>query len=534
MWVVGVAGVIAASTRMASTAQALPGRAPGVTPGGASGTITILHTNDIHGDLSPFLVDTGDATAQTGEPGRPFQQYSRPGVIGGFARLAGAVEEIRRQRGAANVLLVDAGDTFGDGLLANLTRGAATLRLMDALGYDWMALGNHDYEYTADHTRELQSTVRFPMRAANAIVRSTGATFLGDPTRVATVGGLRVGLLALTYQNTDQTENKANTRDLAFTNGIDAARRYVPQLRKRADVVVVVSHQGTTVDSLLGERVPGIDIIVGGHSHDRIEPPRRAGGAWMVQALSDASALGELTVTVRNGRVIAVEGVVHQLYADQYSADPRFAALLDSMRAPYRDTLGAVIATAADRIARQYKSESPVDKLAAELLRRHAKADAAFLPGLGFGVTIQPGAITRELLVGLFPHPTTVITETLTGAQILSVLEQSAANLRPVDPMDGVGGLVQTAGLRWTLDFTRPVGKRVRDVSVGGTPLEPTRAYRVATNGGLLQGTHRYTAFADGLDIVREPTPFIVMLERAIGAMGTVHAPPLGEVTMVP
>jgi len=533
MWVGGVACVLGASTRTVSAAWALHSRAPRTTAGGASGTFTLLHTNDIHGNLSPFLVDTGDATAQTGDQDRSYQQYSRRGVIGGFARLAGAVEVIRRQRGTANVLLVDAGDTFGDGLLANLTRGAATLRLMDALGYDWMALGNHDYEYTADHTKELQSTVRFPMRAANAIVRATGATFLGDPTRVVTVGGLRVGLLALTYQNTDQTENKANTRDLTFTNGIDAAQRYVPPLRKRADVVIVVSHQGTTVDSLLGERVPGIDIIVGGHSHDRIEPPRRVGGAWMVQALSDASALGELTVTVRNGRVAEVGGQVHELYADHYAPDPRFAALLDSIRAPYSDTLAAVIATAADRIARQYKSESPVDKLAAELLRRHAKADAAFLPGLGFGVTIQPGPITRELLVGLFPHPTTVVTESLTGAQIISVLEQSATNLRPVDPIDGVGGLVQTAGLRWTLDLTRPVGSRVRDVSVGANPLEPTRAYRVATNGGLLQGIHRYTAFANGRDIVREPTPFIVMLERAIAAMATVHAPALGDVTMV-
>src|SRR6185437_12870302 len=232
-----------------------------------------------------------------------------------------AVADIRKARGANRVILLDAGDTFGDALLSNLTRGEATMRLLDAIGYTFMALGNHDYEYTSDNTRRLQTLIHFPMRAANAIVRSTGQPFLGDPTLVVTTGGVRVGLLALTYHNTDQTSNKDNTKDLTFQSGIDVARRSVPELRRRADVVVVVSHQGTVIDSILAERVPGIDIIVGGHSHDRIQPPRRVGNSWIVQALSDASALGELTVTVADGHVSHVEGTVHELYADRYKPD---------------------------------------------------------------------------------------------------------------------------------------------------------------------------------------------------------------------
>ena len=387
------------------------------------------------------------------------------------------------------MILVDAGDTFGDGLLANLTRGEATMRLMNALGYQFMALGNHDFEYTTGRTRELQSLASFPMRAANAIVTATGAPFLGDPTIVVTAGGVRVGLLALGYHNTDQTGNKDNTRELSFTNGIEVARAAVPALRGRADVVVVVSHQGTAVDSMLAAQVPGIDIIVGGHSHDRITPPRRVARTWIVQALSDASALGELRVTVADGRVTTVSGTVQELYADHYTPDPRFAQLLDSIRRPYLDTLQAVVATATTRIGRQYKSESPVDVLAADILRREGNADVAFLPGLGFGVTIQPGPITREMVFGLFPHPTSVIHEQLTGGQILAVLEQSATNLRPLNDLDRVGGLIQTSGARWTVDLTKPVGHRVSDVRIGDRVLDENRLYRVTTNGGrLLQG----------------------------------------------
>ena len=143
---------IMSRTVFAALLLAACSRAP-ATVRGPSGTFRILHTNDIHGDLREFHVDTGNATAQTGDPGRSPQQYPRAGIIGGFPRLAAAVNDIRQRRGAQNVMLVDAGDTFGDQLLSNLTRGAATLTMMDALGYDFMALGNHDYEYTADRTR---------------------------------------------------------------------------------------------------------------------------------------------------------------------------------------------------------------------------------------------------------------------------------------------------------------------------------------------------------------------------------------------
>ena len=502
-------------------------------PAKPSGTFTILHTNDIHGDLTEFVVDTGDATAQTGDPGRSYQQYPRLGMIGGFARLATAVDRARQAHPAGSVLLVDAGDTFGDGLVANLTRGAATVRMMDALRYTFMALGNHDYEYTTGRTRELQRMVQFPMRAANAIVAATNAPFLGDPTLVVNAGGVRVGLLALTYHNTDQTGNKDNTRDLSFTNGIEMARRYVSALRKRADVVVVVSHQGTAVDSVLGVQVPGIDIIVGGHSHDRITPPRRVGGAWMVQALSDASALGEVTVTVTDGRVATVRGTVNELYSDRYDPDPRFSRMLDSIRAPFADTLQAVVAVATDRIGRQYKSESPIDVLAAEVLRRYGHADVAFLPGLGFGVTIQPGPVTREMLVRFFPHPTAVIHERLSGRQILAIFEQSAVDLKPANDLDRVGGLIQTAGLRYTVDLTRPVGHRIENVHVGERAIDENARYAVMTNGGLLQGTHRQATFASGSDIVRDERPFDAVLEQGIRVQSTIHAPMIGAVTLV-
>lgn len=260
---------------------------------------------------------------------------------------------------------------------------------------------------------------------------------------------------------------------------------------------------------------------------------RRGSAAGENWRTVDASALGEVTVTVRGERVTGAAGEVHELFADRYGPDPRFAALLDSLREPHREELEAVIATAATDVGRRYKSESPVDKLAGEMLREYANAEIAMLPGLGFGTTIRPGPVTREMLYNLFPHPSAVVTVTMTGAQVLATPEQSATNLRPADDMDRVGGLLQTSGIGWTPDLRKPVGQRVSDVSVAGVPLDPARGYRVVTTGGILQGTHRYTAVAQGRDIRRDERNVTAVLEEAFRRRGTVRAPKMGDVTLI-
>ncbi|WP_083320636.1 bifunctional metallophosphatase/5'-nucleotidase [Hymenobacter glacialis] len=497
-----------------------------------NGTFTILHTNDIHGRHRPFAVAPGNATSQTGDAGRPPSSFEHAGTVGGFAHLATAVAQVRQQRGPANVLLLDGGDTFGDDFVANQTKGAANIRLMNALGYQFMALGNHDFDYGSARTRELQQLARFPMRGANVTDKATGEPFLGDPTQVFTVGGMRVGLLSLTYHNTGLTGNPKNTAELTFGNGLEAARRYLPGLRARADVVVVLSHQGTKVDELLARQVPGIDLIVGAHSHDLITPPRQVAGVWVVQALSDAAVLGQLTVQVQNGRLTKVEGIAPTLWTDQYPADPAVAALVDSLRAPYRAQLEEVLATATGRIGRQYKSPSPFDQLAGELLREATNAEVAFLPGVGYGVSLEAGPITREALYTLLPHPSKLVTMTLTGAQLLALLEQSATNLNPGDDLKRVGGLIQSSGLAWTADLGRPTGQRVRGVQVNGQPLAPTRAYRVVTHNGMLSGIHRYTTFAQGQQIEKLDKGVTDVVEAGLRRRGTIAPPVLARVTI--
>lgn len=119
---------------------------------------------------------------------------------------------------------------------------------MNVVGYDFMTLGNYDFDYGLERTRELQRIAQFPMRSANIIERAGGEPLFGDPMRVLTVNGIKVGLLALGYHNTPFTGDRANVRGLEFMNGIESARRLVPEMRRHVETIIVVSHQGSKVD----------------------------------------------------------------------------------------------------------------------------------------------------------------------------------------------------------------------------------------------------------------------------------------------
>lgn len=503
--------------------------------GARESTFTIVHTNDFHGRHLPFRAVTPDATSQTDDPGEAdTYRFGRTAGVGGLAQLAAVVKRLRAQSGSNDsVLLLHAGDTFSDDLLGNLTEGEAVVRVMDRLGYDFTALGNHDFDYGPQRTRELQDMVSFPMRAANIIDRSTGEPVHGSPIQVLERGGVKVGLLAMGYTHTPWTASKKSVKGLEFKSAVETARQYVPELRRQADVVVVVSHLGTTGDEVLAREVDGIDLIIGGHSHDHLAPAKQIGGTRIVQALSDGAEYGVVEVAFGNGKVVDVRSQVKTLWSDEVEPDAEVEQQIAALREPHRQRLEQTIFTAAGPIPREYKSESPFDKLVGEILIQETGADVAMLPGVGYGLTLGPGPVSREQLYTLLAHPAKVAAVTLSGAQIQRTLEQSATNQKPAEPLDTVGGLIQTVGIEWTADLTQPPGQRVRDVRIGGEPLDPERSYRVATHSGMLGGIHRYDELGKGSAIQRTDTKVVDAVEQALMDQGKVRAPQTGEVKLI-
>ncbi|MDX5420307.1 MAG: bifunctional metallophosphatase/5'-nucleotidase [Hymenobacteraceae bacterium] len=499
-------------------------------------SVHILHTNDMHGTYMPFLTTTGNATAQTGDPGRDtLITFNREGRIGGFAYLAGAVKNVRSEKGAGNVLLLDGGDTFSDDQLGNLTKGEAMIRLMNAISYDLMALGNHDFDYGLQRTRELEQIANFPMRAANIIDDSTQQPVFGVPYLIKEMSGLKVAVLAIGYRNTPETGNPDNVKGLSFKVGQEVAKKYVPELRQKADIVVVLSHEGTAVDYKMAREVEGIDLIIGAHSHDILEPRKKIGQTYVVQALSDGAVLGDTELIIAGNKLEDVKTHYHWLWNDRLQPDEEVQALIDELRKPHLSKLQEAVVESKDVIGRQYKSESPFDRLVGNLLLEGYNGDVAILPGVGYGISLKPGMVTSEDIYKLLPHPPKIVTLTMTGKQLKQTLEQSAKNLKPDNKLEAVGGLIQTTGIRYDMDLSKPIGQRISNATVKKQPVSDAKNYAIVTHTGLLTGLHNYDEIGRGQNINRTGQPLTDFIIQKLKEKRVVEMPlNMGEVTIKP
>jgi 5'-nucleotidase / UDP-sugar diphosphatase len=207
--------------------------------------------------------------------------------------------------------------------------------------------------------------------------------------------------------------------------------------------------------------------------------------------------------------------------------------LVDELRQPYLAKLQEKVGESKDEIGRQYKSESPFDKLVGNLLLEGYKGEVAMMPGVGYGITLKKGPITSEEVYKLLPHPSKIATLTMTGAQLKQTLEQSAKNLKPDDKLNAVGGLIQTAGIKYELDLTKPIGQRISNVRIGNAPVNDSKSYKVVTNSGMLTGLHNYNEIGKGQNIKKTDKLLTEFIIEQIKAKKTIALPQnMGEVVI--
>lgn len=489
--------------------------------------IVILHTNDFHGHLEPWHEWEG-----------PYKGQLR----GGLAYLAAVASQARQEAAdnGAGVLMLDAGDAIGDTMIQDLTKGDAMIQTMREIGYDGMAMGNHEPDFGPQRMAELEQRSDFPILAANVLNENEEPAF--QPYIIKEVNGLKVGILGLGYHNTAETSSQKNVRGLQFTSGIAAARRWVPVIRKEgADVVVVLSHQGLSVDLQTAREVKGIDAIIGGHSHNRTEQPIIENGIPVVQAGAHGSDLGKLELAVENGKVSVVQGMLLPVLASNFVPDVQVESRVAQLEGPHRDQMDQVVGQAEGEIVRAQtinpgqpsprNQESPADSLFTDILRQRMNTDVAFLPGLGYGIAIPPGSITRAQITQLLPHlETKVWTMRMSGSSIQEVLEQAVTNFSAEKATDRVGGVIQVSGLTFKYDKGAPAGQRVWEVTVNGEPLQPDRQYTVATNSLLAQGGHKYAEFKQAQERAESDLKLTDVVIEHLQQSGPVSTPPPGRI----
>lgn len=437
-------------------------------------TLTILHTNDHHGRF----------------------WKSSKGEYGLAARKT-VVDRVRAEAAArgGHVLLLDAGDVNTGVPESDMQDAEPDVRGMNAMGYDAMAVGNHEFDNPLSVLRRQQGWMDFPLLAANVYDASGQRLF--PAYHLFRLRGLTVAVFGLTTETTALVGNPEHVKGLTFRPAVDEARELVPQLRGQADVVVALTHLGyaeselpgvpQTGSEILARAVPGIDLIVDGHSHTRLDVPAQENGTVIVQAGEYGKYVGRVDLLVEGGRVRLADASLLpvNLAGEAVPEDQAMLALLAPFQEKGQDALRTVIGHAAgdfpaDRAVMR-SAQTALGSLVCRAVMDKTGADAAVLNSGGIRAGLAAGPITYKDVLTVKPFGNTVCTVDMTAEELAEYLRMTAS-LPP-----GSGGFAQYGGVGFTLR-----GGRVGDVVVNGAPLEAGRMYTVAVDSYLAAGGDGY------------------------------------------
>jgi 5'-nucleotidase / UDP-sugar diphosphatase len=437
---------------------------------GAQGVpLTILHTNDTHGHLLPFSYPDSAASGGGLQGLRVYKD------IGGIARRATLVKRIRETLAARKtpVWLVDIGD-YSDGTPFSIEyHGEADLAAMNAVGYDFGTLGNHEFNNPLSQVKKLIAAAKYQLVSANLVERPSGKALV-TPYVIRKVGPVRVALFGLMTK--EAATYPAAKEGVDVKEEIESAKAIVPRLRKQADIVVLLSHAGEDTDERLGAEVPGIDVIVGGHSHSRLPSgdfvwrgddlkTNDVSGTVIVQAYQWGGELGRLDLLFLKD----AKGAWH---VDRYRArllpvgadippDPATAAVVDQFWRPIAPRYGEVIGQAAGEFSARGEDQAEYN-LMADALRESFGADFTVENMGGIRAPLLKGTVTRGDLVTLDPFNNTVVLFKATGLQIRQLLERHSPAV---------------SGIKY-----RVQNRKLVEATIGGQPLDDAKTYSGVTN----------------------------------------------------
>lgn len=430
--------------------------------------LVIVHQNDFHGHLESF----------------DFERVQR----GGIARLAGLVDQLRAQYDG-RVLWLDGGDTWHGTTLANLWYGESVVDAFNVAGLDAMVLGNHEFNYEQDILRQRIAQAQFAVLSANTIFDTDG-TSIADPYVILDVDGLKVGVIGLTTPTTAWAASPINVRNLTFKDPIVVLNELLPEVRAQADLVVLLTHLGHDEDQLIAEKVSGIDVIVGGHSHSLVPKPVVVGDTVIVQANEYGKYLGVLRLVVEDGRIVEHDGHLIEVTRNT-SAHPQVAQVVEKWKANLAGELERVIGETAIHLEGQRSAvrtrQTNFGYLVADSMRSIAGTEIGWINGGAIRASIPAGKITVGDIYTALPFENTLVGIELSGATIREALDHSHIAYR-----QEFGGYLQLAGIEFSFDPNRPIGQRIFDVTVNGEPLDDDRIYTVATTDFLYHGGDAY------------------------------------------
>lgn len=353
-------------------------------------TLVILHTNDFHGHIAESAESAG------------------------AARIAAYFAQQRAQH--ENVLVLDAGDAVSGTPVSTLFAGVPIYEVMSLMGYDLGLIGNHEFDHGWRQIEKFRDAASFPLLAATA--RGPNGRLVGDsPAMVVERGGLKIAVIGVLTDTTPNMIIPIGNEGTTFANVADTLRDQVARLHPLVDLIIVLSHTGHQSELRLAATIPDIDVIVGGHSHTRVESPVQVGDTLVAQAHEYGKAVGRIELLIRADGSIALTSGGLMPAAELPAADSRVAAMVDSWEAKVAAKVDFEIAVA-DRLI----SGPELRDWMETVLRKKTGADLAYYNRGGVRDVIRPGSVTARTIWNVEPFGNTLATLQLTGAQVASLL----------------------------------------------------------------------------------------------------------------
>ncbi len=493
--------------------------------GKPQGNVTLMHFTDCHAQLLPMYfrepdVNIGIADARGHPPhligdallkhfglkpgSREAYAYTylnyveaarTYGKVGGFAHLATLIKQVRAQRPGA--LLLDGGDSWQGSATALWSNAQDMIDASKLLGVDIMT-GHWEFTYGAKRvqevvTKDFKGQIEF-------LAQNIRTIDFDDPVfksyTLREINGATVAIIGQAFPYTPIANPRHMVAEWTFGIQEERLQKTVEEVRKKgAHAVVLLSHNGMDTDLKLATRVSGIDVILGGHTHDAVPRPipvkYRGGTTLVTNAGSNGKFLGVLDLDVRGGALKSSRYRLLPVFANLLDADPAMNALIKKHRAPYEEKLNEKLAVSEGLLFRRGNFNGSFDQLILDALLEAKDAEIAFSPGFRWGTSILPGEpITLEDVMNMtaitYPY---VTTSTITGDNLKILLEDICDNLFNPDPYYQQGGdMVRVGGLQYACAPTHKIGSRISDMRLNGKLIDAGKTYKLTSWAPVAEG----------------------------------------------
>lgn len=429
--------------------------------------LTILQINDVHGYLN-----------EHNEMFRKGNQITHK-TVGGYARINSYFKKIRKEKGSDNVLAFDCGDTLHGTYPVVKTKGEAMVEPLNLLKLDAWTI-HWDFVYGPDHLKKISKKLNYPLLSCNCH-SDADDELLFKATEIFERGGVKVGVIGIGAYIIDKAFPDKISNGYYFTLGNVELPRHIKKLKNQGvEIIIVLSHLGFSQDCKLASEVDGIDILLSGHTHNRIFKPVKINDTTIIQSGCHGSFVGQLDLELKKGKISKLH---HNLVVldEKINSDVEMQQIVDKIYAPDQKMLSEIVGETKTHLNRYTALESTMDNFLLDAIAHAAKTEIAFSNGWRYGAPIPKGIITNNDLWNIIPvNPKISVTE-IKGQELWDMMEENLEKTYAKDPYKQMGGYVKrTRGINVFCKIENEFGQRIQEFFVEGMPLDKNKKYHVA------------------------------------------------------